>query len=474
MEPDTPSNRLTMTTYSFNAAKMELFKKRFGNKKLFFQTLMPVRGPGGFRKLDYEYARTLDAEFIIRKLVDHGFDGFGLVAKDTDGALVSNTNVGWNPTGRDLVKEFEELCQKYNFIFILSITNFNDAYRGWYTTDGYKNDGTVSVHIKGRKNGYNAGTIAVHNEGEMRVDLPDGKTLGDLQKQIPFLTDLLDDRTGKSRAARGHGYIPRTAFHCPRSEHVEYMLDIVRELAGKYQLDGIFADYIRYDGSYTDLCGCERCRTAFAERNPGGKVLSKAWHEFREDNIADFGKRFNDAIKGANEELVTGWFNLPGPDLFTRNRIAQNARKLAPTMDCVVPMIYPYLMGTSDDGRRWRVLADLAHWFSKKIMVKKYLGKQYGDTPVVTVTNSVECNAEEMLISCREYDYGLGIALFKYFGTSDAQWEAARQYGDLIKAQVIGDEPPSDETIRQILMRVYEKYPPKNPHLLKWKPRQTV
>ncbi len=173
----------------------------------------------------------------------------------------------------------------------------------------------------------------------------------------------------------------------------------------------------------------------------------------------DFNDEYGEAICIADsdkdvEAILERFINAPPEKIFS---------KLA-----VEPALRSYCLSLIATGFA-KSKQELSNFFEKT-----FYGKQYGDTPVVTVTNSVECNAEEMLISCREYDYGLGIALFKYFGTSDAQWEAARQYGDLIKAQVIGDEPPSDETIRQILMRVYEKYPPKNPHLLKWKPRPTV
>ncbi|MHA1681600.1 MAG: family 10 glycosylhydrolase [Promethearchaeota archaeon] len=449
-------------------SQLTLFRERFGNRKIFAQALMPVRGPGGFRKLDYEFAKTLDPEEIIKKCVDNNYNGFGLVVKDTDGALMSNTKVGWNPTGRDLTREFEELCQKYDLIYILSITNMNDAYMGWKSTNGYENNGTVSVHIRNKKK-HKAGDPAVHKEGEMRVDLPEGMTIEQLQDDIPFLTNEVDEKVGAARGARGQGYIPKTAFHCPRSEHIDYMISIVKELVSNYKVDGIFADYIRYDGSYTDLCGCERCRTAFSEKYPGKKILkSKEWFDFKEDNIAEYGRRFNEAIKETDPNVVTGWFNLPGPKLFTRNRIAQNFTKLGATMDSVVPMEYPYLTGTADDGRKWRMLANLAHWFFQVSMARRY--KEYGDIPILVITNTVECNAEEMLIQCMDYDYGLGISLFKYYGTTDAQWLASKLYGEILKGQEVGDPAPSDEQVKGILREVYKQYPPKNPHLLKWKP----
>ena len=51
-------------------------------------------------------------------------------------------------------------------------------------------------------------------------------------------------------------------------------------------------------------------------------------------------------------------------------------------------------------------------------------------SPVLTVTNSVECNTEEMLKQMKGFDFGLGIAVFKYFGTSDKQWMALKTYAE--------------------------------------------
>ncbi|HME52633.1 MAG TPA: alpha-L-fucosidase [Candidatus Lokiarchaeia archaeon] len=450
-----------MTKPTISPAALGIFKERIGDKKMFSQALMPVRGEKGFRKLTYEFAKTLDADAIAKKCADHGLNGFGLVVKDTDGATVWKTEAGWNPTGIDMVQDFQDACQRYNLFFTLSVTSMNDAYRGAVHPE------SVSIHAKKGKH-YKAGAPATHKEGEMRVDIPEGMTLDDMQKLIPFLTSEKEEVAGKSRGSRGTGYIPLTSFHCPRSEHVDYMLSLVKELVTNYHPDAVFADYIRYDGSYTDLCDCPRCRDTFGSQYPGKKMGSREWKDFREDNIADYGKKFNATVKEVDEKIITGWFNLPAPKIFTRDRIAQNYTKLGAAFDAPCPMVYPYLMGTADDGRRWRMLGDIALWFTNWTMATRF--HEYGDKPVLCITNSVECNAEEMLRSCQAYDYGLGIALFKYFGTSDAQWKACKLYGDVLKTQKTGDPAPSEDVIRDILMQVYKEFPPKNPKLLKWKP----
>ncbi|NMC06125.1 MAG: hypothetical protein GYA24_12995, partial [Candidatus Lokiarchaeota archaeon] len=289
---------------SLSQPAIDVFKARFGDKKIFSQALMPVRGDKGFRKLDYDFAKSLDADAIIKKCKENGFNAFGLVVKDTDGATLSSTKSGWNPTGIDTAKLFEEACQRYEMFYILSVTNMNDAFRGAVHPE------SVSIHIKN-------GEPSTHDEGEMRVDIPAGKTLEEMRQLIPFLTGRKDEISGKARGARGTGYIPTTSFHCPRSEHAEYMISIVKELVKNYHVDGVFADYIRYDGAYTDLCGCPRCQKAFAEQHPGKPMgKGKAWFDFKEDTIAEYGKRFNAAVKETDPDVITGWFNLPGPKLF--------------------------------------------------------------------------------------------------------------------------------------------------------------
>ena len=442
--------------------QMEPFKQKFGNKKIFAQSLMPVRGSKGFRKLDYHFVEKLNPAEIITKIVNHGFNAFGLVVKDTDGATLAKTKVGWNPTGRDLVEEFSEICQKRNITFLLSVTNMNDAYRGAIHPE------TASIHIKDGK-GFKKGDPGIHNDGEMRVTLPEGVTIEEMQKKIPFLTDQIDETIGSARNARGMGYIPTTAFHCPRSEHGEYMLALIKELASNYHVDGILADYIRYATDHIDYCGCDRCRSAFAEQYPDSipnkshkpqKLKGKDWYRFRMDNIVAFGKKFNGTIKSVDENILTGWFNLPGPKIYSNRLTGQDYFGLTKEMDCALPMLYPYLAGTIDDGKYWGNLANFMHWYSQRNMKRRF--SDYGkDACVLSITNSVECNVEEMLKSLIAYDYGLGISVFKYFGTSDSQWYACKLYGEKLTQQNVGANPPNQGDIRAILREVYIKYPPK-------------
>jgi hypothetical protein len=435
------------------------FRTQFGDKKIFAQCLMPIRGPSGFRKLDYDYPNKIDPKQIIDKVIDSGFNAFGLVVKDTDGATVANTEHSWNPSGRDLCKEFAEICEKKNIVYMLSVTNMNDAYRGWQHPE------TVSIHIKNPiiNKIYKAGDPATHKEGEMRVDLPEGVTFEEMKKRIPFLTEEFEGTPGKARGNRGYGYVPLTSFHCPRSEHVDYMIQLIKELTKKYKIDGVLADYIRYHHGFTDLCGCPRCRAAFAEKYPEKKdkiMHCKEWWQFRMNNIVEYGTKFSDAVKSVDSKMVTAWFNLPGPTLYSKRLVAQDYKNLTKVMDAVIPMTYPYLTGTRDDGKKWGWLGDKAFWYSRLNMNHRF--KQYGENAsIYCVTNSVECNAEEMLKSCIGFDYGLGIALFKYGGTSDAQWYTCKLYGEKLKLQKTGDKPITTEEAHEILAKVYEKYPPK-------------
>ncbi len=414
--------------FTFDLEKNEEFRKAFGAKKIFGMGIMPIRGPKGFRKLDYEFAeKYLNVNKIMDKLEDTHFNVLGVVIKDTDGACIWNTNVGWNPTGRDILGEFCDAGKDRNTKINVSFTSMNDAYQG------YLHPERVSVHGRdGKKFGkeYKKGEVSTHLEGEMRIDLPENLSSEDYQKKIPFLTDIIDEKKGKARDTRGKGFIPLTSFMCPNSDHINYLLELTKEVVKNYPIESFFADYIRYDGSFTDLCACHRCVEKF-RANYGNKaklLKSKEWYEFKSDTIADYAKRLHQIIKSVNSKCLSGWFCLPGPKkMFSRKRLGQDWTKLSSILDIVSPMEYPYLMGTRNDGWYWGKVGGFFYWYFIRNMKKRAYEFK---SPALTVTNSVECNTHEMLKQMRGFDFGLGIAVFKYFGTSEEQWKALKEYAE--------------------------------------------
>lgn len=408
--------------------KIETFIKTFGAKKTFAMGLMPIRGPKGFRKLDYEFAEMkLNIKEIINKLEEAHFNTLGIVIKDTDGACTWDTKVGWNPTNRDILGEFCDAGTESNIKINVSFTSMNDAYQG------YLHPERVSVHGEsGKKHGiyYKDGEMSTHIEGEMRVDLPKNVSFEEYHKKIPFLTDQVDEKAGKSRDARGKGYIPLTSFMCPNSEHIDYLLELTKEVVKNYPIRGFFADYIRYDGAFTDLCTCNRCIQRFRDKygNKPKLLKSREWYDFKSETIANYAQKLHTAIKAVDNKCVSGWFCLPGPKkLFSRKRLGQDWTKLSSILDVVSPMEYPYLMGTRDDGWYWGKVADFFYWYFIRNMKKR---AHEFKAPALTVTNSVECNTEEMLKQMRSFDFGFGIAVFKYFGTSKEQWKALKLYAE--------------------------------------------
>lgn len=408
--------------------QIDLFYNAFGATKVYAMGLMPIRGEKGFRKLDYEFAENkLNIIDIMDKLEETHFNVLGVVIKDTDGACTWNTEIGWNPTSRDILGELCDAGEDRNIKIKASFTSMNDAYQGNLHPD------RVSVHGKsGEKHGiaYQKGEISTHIEGEMRVDLPEGASFEVYQKKIPFLTDQKDDIVKKSRDARGKGLIPLTSFMCPNSSHINYLLDLAKEVVKNYPITGLFSDYIRYDGAFTDLCTCRRCIDLFRNKfgNRAKLLKSKEWYEFKSNTIAEYATKFHQTIKSGNRECVSGWFCLPGPKKhFTQKRLGQDWTKLSSILDVVSPMEYPYLMGTRDDGWYWGKIADFFYWYFTRNMKKR---AHEFKSPALTVTNSVECNVKEMLKQMRGFDFGFGIAVFKYFGTTKEQWKALKEYAE--------------------------------------------
>jgi len=414
--------------FKIDKEQIEVFFNAFGAKKVYAMGLMPIRGPKGFRNLDYEFAeKDLNVIEIMDKLEETHFNVLGIVIKDTDGACTWDTTVGWNPTNRDILGEFCDAGKDRNIKIKASFTSMNDAYQGYLHPD------RVSVHGKrGKKHGiiYEKGEISTHIEGEMRIDLPENISYEEYQKKVPFLTDQKDEIKGKSRSTRGKGFIPLTSFMCPNSDHIDYLLELAREVVKKYPVRGLFADYIRYDGAFTDLCMCNRCVQRFRDKfgNNAKLLKSKEWYEFKSDTIADYAQKFHQTLTSANDNCVSGWFCLPGPKKhFTRKRLGQDWIMLSSILDVVSPMEYPYLMGTRDDGWYWGKVADFFYWYFIRNMKKR--AHEY-KAPALTVTNSVECNTQEMLKQMRGFDFGLGIAVFKYFGTTEEQWKALKEYAE--------------------------------------------
>ena len=66
------------------------------------------------RKLDYEFAEKLPVKEIISHLEEHHFNVLGVVIKDTDGACMWDTKIGWNPTDRDILGEFVDAGKDSN------------------------------------------------------------------------------------------------------------------------------------------------------------------------------------------------------------------------------------------------------------------------------------------------------------------------------------------------------------------------
>lgn len=415
--------------FSMDLKKIEKLQTIFGVKKIYAMGLMPVRGPKGFRKLDYQFAQNgLNVNEVMDKLGECHINVFGLVIKDTDGACTWDTNIGWNPTDRDILGEFCDAGKDRNITLMVSFTSMNDAYQG------YLHPERVSIHGKsGKKHGieYKKGEISTHNEGEMRVDLPDGISFEEYQKKIPFLTNKIDEKIGASRGTRGQGYIPLTSFMCPNSKHIDYLLELTKEIVRNYPIKAFFADYIRYNGAFIDLCACDHCVKLFHEKfGEKAKIInSKEWFDFKTNAIAEYAQKLQDTIKSINQDCITGWFCLPGPKkILSRKRLGQDWKKLSTILDVVSPMEYPYLMGTRDDGWFWGKVGDIFYWYFIRNIKKR--AHEFGNTPVLSITNSVECNTEEMLKQMKGFDFGLGIALFKYYGTSESQWRAIKKYAE--------------------------------------------
>ena len=349
-------------------------------EKIVAMGVMPVRGKYGFRQLDYRFAaEELKPREIIEKCVEHGINAIGIVVKDTDGACMWESELCPNPTKRDILGEFLDEIREHGIASAVSFTCFNDAVgiRRFPDKISITKNGALNIFI------------------EPEMILPDGR--------------------------RYH-----TGFMCPL-KYQEYLLDLAEELVRKYPIDAFFADYIRYNRP--DVCYCDADIKKFKEHGnlKDTFILSPKRLKFREMIIYEFARKLYKRIKSVRRDTLVGAFVIHIGKILGSIYYAQNWSLLDRTLDIISPMVYPYLMGSIKDGVKWGIIGGISFLIAKAIMIRRVEVKRAIWLPI---TNSVEVTPKEFEYQLNAFESEYGIAIFKYFGTTEAHWEIIkRRYG---------------------------------------------
>jgi len=143
---------------------------------------------------------------------------------------------------------------------------------------------------------------------------------------------LAVDRTGRRRRVGDP-----EVFVCPGNPEARaHLADVCRDLAARYELDGVQLDYIRYADEKLCYCGgcLERFQEYLAEHSPArvGGVPANAtraqrvalvqrnawsWSQFRREQVTSLVREIRDAVKGARpaallSAAVVAWGPFPG------------------------------------------------------------------------------------------------------------------------------------------------------------------
>lgn len=170
----------------------------------------------------------------------------------------------------------------------------------------------------------------------------------------------------------------------------EYRKSELRELLNRFDLDGIWLDYVHWHAQFEDpepvlpeTCFCDNCLNAFQtytglEIPEGTNAVKAKWiltnydHEWRDWRcfvIADWIKEMRSIVKKDNPEAILGIYHCPWNDdefAGARRRILGiDYDMLRKVTDVFSPMIYHGRMGREPG---W--VGDNIAWFCKKLGVK--------------------------------------------------------------------------------------------------------
>ncbi len=389
---------------------------QFNGKRPFIMALMPVRGERGFRELNYHWAEDpnkLVPKKIVEKSYEYGINSIGIVIKDNDGACVWDTDIGWNPTKRDILGEFIDIAKDYNMRVFVSFTALTDAWRGVKFPD------QLQVSRTGKK--------FQGPDPEMRINLEANQTVEEIRKKIPFITKSFEKNQSKN--STGRKYFIKSSSMCPRSEYIEYLEDLTFEVVKNYDINAILFDNLRY--IQPQYCFCKRCQKEYFRRYhkqiPPLAKLNPYWLKFREDTIIEISLRLHNAVKFANPNCITGCFllNAGSYHLYNRYFVSQNYQRMGHVFDVVCPMTIPYLIGSSQKGGFSKFLGDFLFIQSKRIL-KTY--GHFNPADYICMINSVEITPTEFEKCLNGFDDGRGICIFKYYGTLNANWQIIKEY----------------------------------------------
>jgi uncharacterized lipoprotein YddW (UPF0748 family) len=250
--------------------------------------------------------------------------------------------------------------------------------------------------------------------------------------------DLLSSDQLKARWIEG-------LYLCPaRPEVREYIVDVAREIATNYRVDGVHLDYVRYPGRGTGID--EYSRSLFAEEHGfdpidilpevGGSVipvdnfwakdLAALWQAWRAGQITDLVTRLSDEVRSCRPGIVLTAAVRPDPGTAERDYGQEWAAWLRDGhMDFVAPMLYSASTPTFFEAVN-RIRETLPDHLEKRVWAGIALYKQ-GPR-----------RASEKIDVARAAGLG-GFVLFSY--NSVMNWRSG-EYLPAMRPKIVNEEKP--------------------------------
>ncbi len=142
------------------------------------------------------------------------------------------------------------------------------------------------------------------------------------------------------------------AFYNPNGEYFanpvsstvqDHQIAIIEEVTRNYDIDGLFIDWVRFDGyamdmsqatrdKFQDFTGIDALTIDFTTDN----TQRQAWNNFRQDEIATYIHRVSDSVKAIKPDLELWAFVLP----VEMKEVAQNPSKFEEYLDYIGVMLY--------------------------------------------------------------------------------------------------------------------------------------
>ena len=171
----------------------------------------------------------------------------------------------------------------------------------------------------------------------------------------------------------------------------QYRLDQLRDLLIKYDLDGIWMDYVHWHAQFEDpepilpeTCFCNHCLVTFSNYSgieiPDGTISEKAqfilnnhdtpWRDWRCQVIYNWTFEMKNIIKKIRPEALLGLYHCPWNDEefngARRRILGLDYDLLKETVDVFSPMVYHSRMGREPDWVKQNI-----NWFCDRLSIEQ-------------------------------------------------------------------------------------------------------